>query len=427
VRYLIKWLIVALVLGMTGALTVYVYQGAIDLLNRLTDTQQFTYLMPALGGLLIGLTLLRLEPEAHGEGVPGYLKCVNRNAGEISPRTTSVYLLASILTLGLWGSGGYVGPMTMVGCGTASALLRATGPALRLISFRSNDYRIGVICGAAACLGALFHAPIGGGLFAVEILYISSIEYSAALPAIFSSLFGAQFHRYLLGSQQPLLRFEEVNFTAGQFAPVLATTLLVTLAGLIFVHSYRQFGRLAAHAVHDTRWRPCLGGLACGLVAMIVGREVLGPGQALVGLLHTHTPGTVSAATLAALAAGKLLSTVSTVGAGGSGGLTLPVIIIGGLLGRLCAVGIFDAGDTSLAGVCMVAGVAGMLASVLNVPIASIVLCIELFGDGAAIPAILGSLVAFSITRPEVVYDYTYQETAATARYDQRYPTRRSD
>jgi CIC family chloride channel protein len=119
---------------------------------------------------------------------------------------------------------------------------------------------------------------------------------------------------------------------------------------------------------------------------------------------------------LALLLFGKIVATVFTVGSGNPAGLTGPVLMIGAMAGSImgsclipiCTPGAGSGGPEHVGFVAV--GMAGMLAAVLNVPIAAVVILMEVFGTTYALPAALGSIIAFSIARSEVVYRYLETE-----------------
>lgn len=103
---------------------------------------------------------------------------------------------------------------------------------------------------------------------------------------------------------------------------------------------------------------------------------------------------------------GKVVATAFTIGSGGSAGFTFPSLILGALAGDLVAIsfGVIEPG-THLA--LIVVGIAGSLGAILNAPIASIVICTEIFGFSFSLPAILGGVIGFMVGRPKVIYEYT--------------------
>src|SRR5690606_19072851 len=118
-------------------------------------------LVVAGGGVLSGLIVARLAPEAEGHGTDAALRAVHRDAGRVRRRIPLVKLVASAITIGSGGSGGREGPSAQISAGFGSAL----ADWLRL---SAQDRRIAVAAGMGAGIGAIFRAPLGGALMAAE-------------------------------------------------------------------------------------------------------------------------------------------------------------------------------------------------------------------------------------------------------------------
>ena len=90
--------------------------------------------------------------------------------------------VASIVTIGTGGSAGQEGPIAQIGAGFGSWLAR-------LLKLPPTDRRLLMLAGAAGGVGAIFRAPLGGALFAGEVLYSSTaFESAALLPCLASSI-----------------------------------------------------------------------------------------------------------------------------------------------------------------------------------------------------------------------------------------------
>jgi CIC family chloride channel protein len=90
--------------------------------------------------------------------------------------------IASIITIGTGGSAGQEGPIAQIGAGFGSYFPR-------LLKLTPSERRLLMLAGTAGGIGAIFRAPLGGALFAVEGLYSSSaIESAALLPCLASSI-----------------------------------------------------------------------------------------------------------------------------------------------------------------------------------------------------------------------------------------------
>jgi len=163
----------ALVVGLlTGAGAVgfrYLIAGVAwigyDWFPRLTAGWGIAYvvIVPAVGGLIVGLLVYNFAREAKGHGVPEVMEAVALRGGRIRPVVAVVKSLASAVCIGSGGSAGREGPIVQIG----SSLGSSVGQALHLSDDRVRNL---VGCGAAAGIAATFNAPIAGVMFALEVI-----------------------------------------------------------------------------------------------------------------------------------------------------------------------------------------------------------------------------------------------------------------
>ena len=135
-------------------------------------------LCPAVGGLISGLIVFRWAPEAEGHGTDALIRAFHRGAGVIRSRVPLVKSIASVITIGTGGSAGQEGPIAQIGAGLGSIIARR----LRLTP---HERRLLMLAGAAGGVGAIFRAPLGGALFATEVIYMHDgdrVGGPAALP-----------------------------------------------------------------------------------------------------------------------------------------------------------------------------------------------------------------------------------------------------
>jgi len=121
------------------------------------------------GAGVSSVLVYRLAPEAEGHGTDAAINAFHKRAALIGFNIPLVKAVASALTIGFGGSGGVEGPSAQMGAGLGSVLARI----LRL-PFQAR--RIALVSGVAAALSALFRAPLGTALFAVEVLYKRDLE-----------------------------------------------------------------------------------------------------------------------------------------------------------------------------------------------------------------------------------------------------------
>jgi CIC family chloride channel protein len=136
--------------------------------------------IPAGGALLAGL-VMRYAPESRGGGGDATIEAFHRHDGVIRRRVLWVKPIASIATLGGGGSGGREGPTMHFG----GALGSTVGRYLRV---SARERRVLMVAGVAAGISAVFRAPLGAALIAIEMLYRDDFESEALIPAVLASV-----------------------------------------------------------------------------------------------------------------------------------------------------------------------------------------------------------------------------------------------
>ncbi len=130
-----------------------------------------------MAALIVGGVVYRFSPDAAGEGIPSYLYALNRGRARFPLRVTLMKFPAAVFTLIGFGSGGVVGPVGRVSAGLVSLIGSRYGDE----HLREERSHTAAVCGMAA---TLFHAPIGGGIFAVEIVQRANMRYRDLFPAV---------------------------------------------------------------------------------------------------------------------------------------------------------------------------------------------------------------------------------------------------
>lgn len=357
-------------------------------------------LVPALGGLLVGLITTFLVAEAKGHGVPEVIKAVALNGGKIRGRVALAKTLASAITIGSGGSAGREGPIIQIGAALASRIGQAMG-------MSKHRLRTLVGCGAAAGIAATFNAPIAGALFAVEVILG---EFGAAQfsPIVISSVIATVVARAWRGN---LPTFSPPPCTFASAWELFPYALLGLLCGLVSF-AYIRINDLACRAFDRPSrlpgWlRPALGGLLVGLLALAL-PHVLGDGHLLANDLFA---GRFPIWLLLALVFAKMLATGLTLGSGGSGGVFSPALAVGALLGA-CLGGLvaplLGARFGGLAAYALV-GMGGLIAGSMLAPITAILMVFEISSNYSIIlpvmiVSILSTILVMRLNRNLSIY-----------------------
>ncbi|GAA4685840.1 chloride channel protein [Frondihabitans cladoniiphilus] len=239
----------------------------------------------------------------------------------------------------------------------------------------SRERRILVACGAGAGLAAVYDVPLGGAVFAVEIL-LAELSLTTIVPALVTSSIAALVAS-VVTSHHALYTVPRVD---------LSPSLVVwsVLAGPVFGFGALGFVRLAKWAGDR---RPKTWTIMIVMPAIFTGvgllsilfPQILGNGRALGQLGLT---GTAPLGFIALVVVFKLVSTVGTIGAGAAGGTLTPSLALGSGMGAvLGGLWLFVFPGSGISAFALVAASAFLAAS-MKAPVTALVLVLEFTGQG---------------------------------------------
>jgi CIC family chloride channel protein len=296
-------------------------------------------LVPVLGGLVVTFLVSNFAPEAKGHGVPEVMDAIYYKGGVIRPVVAIVKSLASAVAIGSGSAVGREGPIIQIG----SALGSTLGQIVRM---SAGERIILVAAGAGAGIAATFNTPIGGVLFAIELM-MPEVSVRTFLPVALATGTATFVGRFFFGAQPA--------FTVPALAPISAdatSALVLCLYALLgAITGVAAAGFIRGLHIAEDLFEKIKGGYA---------RHVLG--MLLVGLLiyalqrrfgHYYVEGvgysTIQAILLGQLSATglllllfvcKLLATSLSLGSGSSGGIFSPSLYMGATIGGAFAAAI---------------------------------------------------------------------------------------
>ena len=344
-------------------------------------------LLPVVGGLISGLLVKTFAPEAEGTGTDGYIDAFHNKAGSMRGRVPLVKSLATLATLSSGGSAGKEGPIAQIGAGIGSALGR-------YLKMGARARRTMMVAGAAGGLGAIFRAPLGGALTAVEVLYKEDIETDALTPAIISSVTAYTLFSAVNGFDHVFAYSSEAFHAPVQLLFYAVLGLVCSGAGYLYVRFLHGSKRLFFDRLPINKYLiPPIGGLLVGLVGLAY-PQAMGQGFGYVQQLILHQPiGGLEATVgiLATLAVLKIVTTSFTISSGGSGGVFAPSLFIGAMLGGCVGTVSHQFFPVLVPDVTpfVVVGMGAFFAGVANAPIASLVMVAELTGAYELLPPLM--------------------------------------
>jgi CIC family chloride channel protein len=345
-------------------------------------------LVPVIGSLGVTLLVTYFAPEAKGHGVPEIMEAVYYDKGFIRPVVAVFKSLASALSIGSGGSVGREGPIAQIGSAFGSTMGQ-------LFSMTTKQRITLIAAGAGGGIAATFNTPIGGILFAVELL-LQEVSVSTLVPVAVTTVTATYVGQLFFGVHPsfviPALQhpyFHPLN--PWLLGPYAALGVFIGAASAVFIYSlYLAEDFFEMRTVDNPYLRHgvgmlVVGGLMYALMAFAGHYYIDGVGYATV---EDILSGNIRAVHfLVILFFLKLIATSFTLGSGGSGGIFSPSLFLGATAGGAFGLVLqrFFPGAPVSPVAFAVAGMAGMFGGATGAAMTAIVMIFEMTLDYSVI------------------------------------------
>lgn len=399
---LLSFSLLSVVIGVIAGLGAAVFRGLIALFHNLLFLGKlslfydanahtppgpwgpFVILVPVAGALGVAFLVKNFAPEAKGHGVPEVMDAIYYNKGVIRPVVAVIKSLASALSIGSGGAIGREGPIIQIGSSFGSSV----GQILRMPVWQ----RITLIAaGAGGGIAATFNTPIGGVLFAVEIM-LHEVSVRTLIPVAISTATATYLGRLFFG---PYPSFVIPSFQTPYFHlthPLVLPSyvglgLIMGVFSALFIRSIYGFEDFFDKRVRGNYYsRHMMGMFLVGIIMYVLMATqghyyIEGVGYSTVQTILT---GALSNPNLILiLFALKLLTTSLTLGSGASGGIFSPALFMGATLGGAYGIILHQfLPEMAISPPAFaVAGMAGMVGGATGAAMAAIVMIFEMTLD----------------------------------------------
>ncbi len=293
-------------------------------------------------------------------------------------------LVASVTTGASGVPMGLEGPAVYAGSAVATAVRRWVRP------LTSVEMHALLVAGAAAGVATVFKAPLTGVVFALEAPYRNTFERSAVVPALVGSTVGYLTLISVKGTD-PMFQIADLDITVGY---VFGAAVLGVICGACA----RAFAHLVHRAEHFATREPWIvRGLGAGAVLVgmfLLGRVLTDDNVAVTAGFNATEwaldPGHSLPLLLAVLGI-RVIATAVAVGGGMVGGLFVPLLAMGGIVGAIVA----DVGSVEETALYVLVGGAAFLGAGYGTPIAALAFVAETTGlPGFLIPGVVAVAAA---------------------------------
>jgi len=405
-------ILLAVTIGMGAGFTAVALRVAIDwvqwlfqdaLGGWLSGALGYAWTIPvvALGGLMVGVISTYFAPETKGHGIPEVMLAVARHGGRIRARVALIKIIASAITIGSGGSAGREGPIVHIGSAFGSTLAQWLRLSDRMVI-------LSVACGAAGGISATFNAPMAGVMFALEVIVRRFTAHYFGLVVI-SAASALMIVRWLSGvgdyPKFPLMHdYHLTSFWDLFFFMILG--VLAALTAHVFIRLLYRVEDITEKTPIPAAFKPAVGGALLGAVA-IYAPQVMGSGYETVEAALNNN---LLASTLILLCLAKIVGTAFTVGSGGSGGIFLPSLFTGAMLGGAYGkfLNTWCPEIVSRPGAYSLVGMSALFAAAAHAPITGILVLIEMTDNYYIIVPLMSATVISTFISQRISKDSIY-------------------
>lgn len=362
----------------------------------------FVILVPVIGGLGVVWLTRTFAPEARGSGVPEVIDAVYFREGLIRPVVAAAKSLASALSIGSGASVGKEGPIIQIGASLASSIAR-------LVHLSAWQRITLIAAGAGGGIAATFNTPLGGVMFAVELM-LPELSVRTFMPVVLSTATASYIGRTTLGMTPAFVIPAPEAVSAGtlDFYNIAAMSVLGVVCGVtawLFIRLL-SFTEITFERLTSNQYlRHATGMLFVGL--MLFGFQytyghyhIAGANYATISeILHGNL---LAFQLLVLLFGAKLLATTLSLGSGSSGGIFSPALFLGATLGAAFGIALSLIWPTANINPMnyAVVGMASVVGGVTGAALTAIVMVFEMTrAYTIIIPLIIAVAVAIGIRR----------------------------
>ena len=345
------------------------------------------------GGAAILILNYFFPGDVLGYGFPNFLEMVNLGQGRIKRRWIVVKALGAALSLGAGASVGREGPIAQIGGAIGSAVAQ-----LRRLSV--DRAKVLVAAGAGAGIATTFNAPMGGLMFAQEIVLMGQTELTNVVLVVIATFTAVVTSRSMMGEATAV--FHPAAFVITTYWEMVTYGLMGAALGLLGA-GYIRFFHGAGHYIRGIKlpqWAKLTIGLAgVGAIAIVLPKN-LSDGYPVIDLALN---GKLGLAMMFALAAAKFVASAISLDCGAPGGVFGPVFFIGAMSGGAFRglIALIAPGIVGPRGSYSLVGLGAFLAAVTHAPLTALFLLFEMtqLNYNVALPAMIATITALVVAR----------------------------
>ena len=394
----IKWMLLAILTGLVVGGASSAFAACISAATEYRNSHLWVFLCLPLAGIVIVFMYERLGRQ---DGGTNQVLSTIKSKDNVPFISAPLIFISTLLTHLTGGSAGREGASIQFGGSIGSWLAK-------LVHLDETDHHVMIMCGMSAAFAAVFGTPMAAAVFAMEVVSVGVMYYTALVPCIIAALIASGFAASMGINPEA---FHVTNIPALTIESGIKMGIVaLCCAGLsiLFCMALNGISAFYAKYLKNVYVRVVVASVVIIVITKILGTtDYMGAGTGLIAQAIEH--GNVRTLDFF----WKLVLTVLTMRAGFRGGEIVPSFCVGAALG--CVLGHILGLSPSI---CAASGMVGVFCAVTNSPISSLLIAFELFGfEGVSY-----YLIAVSISYAASGYYGLYKDqTIVYSKYKAKY------
>ena len=393
-----KWVVIAGVIGVVVGLTGTAFYHGMHYVTDIRNANPIITLGLPFGGLAI-VFLYHIAKRDDDHGTNSVIAAV-RSEEKLNVRTAPLIFISTLITHLFGGSAGREGAALQMGGSIGIGI----GKVFRL---NETDKHVAVMCGMSACFAALFGTPIAATFFAMEVVSVGVMYYSALVPCVFSSLIALEIARFFGVGSEAMTIGVVPDFNMVNVGKVVLLSILCAALSIVFCQVMHITSAYTKKWIPNAYLRIFVFGILIVAIQFLTGsQDYMGAGMEVI---ERTMHGEVRPEAFLI----KMFLTALTLAVGYKGGEIVPSFFVGATFG--CLVGQLLGISPAM---CAAVGMVALFCGVTNSPITSLLLAFEIFGMDGIYFALIGVAVSYMLSG---YYSLYHSQKIMYSKYDAQY------
>ena len=361
VRTSVKWILIGIFTGLVVGAVGIAFSYAMSWATTMRYTYRWLLFCLPLAGVLI-VSWYYLFKDLNDPGTNLVISAIH-SGKEVPLRMAPLIFVATVLTHLCGGSAGREGAALQIGASIGNHIGK-------LFRFNENDKRVMIMCGMSACFSALFGTPMAAAIFSMEVISVGVMYYAALVPCVIASFVAHSLAAMCGVGWEHFPVTDLPAFTVKSACIVSVLAILCAVLSILFCELLHRTTHFFRKYISNHFVRAIVGGCIIIALTLLVGnRDYNGAGMDVIARCF-ETGSVFPGAFLL-----KMIFTAITLGCCYKGGEIVPTLYVGATFG--CLFAMITGFDSPL---CIAVGMGSLFCGVTNSPIASLLICFELFG-----------------------------------------------